>query len=286
MTRRLIVTADDFGMSLEVNEAVEQAHRNGILTCASLVVAGEAAEDAVRRAKAMPTLDVGLHLALHGAMAQQPEGNQAILADDGRDLGENPAATGIGIALFPKVRSAARREFAAQFDAFRKTGLPLAYIDGHWHCHQNPFVLAMVLKIAKPMGAKGVRVPFEPYGFSRRIAGEGFAPARLAHVFGHWPLAMEMRRQIREAGMVANDRFFGKNDNGAMTEELLIGLARNLPEGITEVGLHPATKPWPHRHAPPPHWRPEPELAGLTSPRVRAEIEARGIRLCRWSDLS
>jgi hypothetical protein len=71
-----------------------------------------------------------------------------------------------------------------------------------------------------------------------------------------------------------------------MTEELLLELARYLPEGITEVGLHPATKAWPHRHAPPPHWRPEPELAGLTSPRVRAEIEARGIQLCRWSDLA
>lgn len=286
MKRQLVVTADDFGMSLEVNEAVEEAHRKGILTCASLVVAGEAVEDAVRRAKAMPGLEVGLHLALHGAMARQPDGNEAILAANGKDLGENPAVTGIGIALFPGVRAAARREFAAQFEGFRQTGLPLGYIDGHWHCHQNPFVLAMVLKMARPMGAKGVRIPFEPWNFSRKIAGEGLAPARLAHVLGHWPLSLEMRRQIRKAGMVANDRFFGKNDNGAMTEELLLGLARNLPDGVTEVGLHPATRVWPHRHAPPPSWRPEPELAALTSPRVRAEIEAQGIQLCRWSDLA
>ena len=69
MSARLIVTADDFGMSMEVNEAVEEAHRNGILTCASLVVAGDAAEDAVRRAKRLPGLGVGLHLAIFGARA-------------------------------------------------------------------------------------------------------------------------------------------------------------------------------------------------------------------------
>lgn len=286
MSKRLIVTADDFGMSLEVNEAVEEAHRNGILTCASLVVAGEAAEDAVRRARAMPGLGVGLHLALHGAMAQEPEGNESLVAANGRDLRETPARTGIGIAVSPRIRAAARREFAAQFEAYRKTGLPLGHLDGHWHCHQNPFVLAMVLEMGKPLGLKAVRIPFEPWNLSRRVAGEGLAPARLAHVLTHWPLALEMRRQVRKAGCVANDRFYGKNDGGAMTEALLLNLASNLPEGVTEVGLHPATKVWPHRHAPPPHWRPAPELAGLTSPAVRAEIVARGITLCRWSDLA
>ena len=92
MSARLIVTADDFGMSLEVNEAVEEAHRKGILTCASLVVAGEAAEDAVRRAKRLPELGVGLHLAVFGARASAAE--PSLLAPDGVNLGESPVSTG------------------------------------------------------------------------------------------------------------------------------------------------------------------------------------------------
>ena len=283
MTRHLIVTADDFGMSQDVNEAVEQAHREGILTCASLVVAGDAVDDALRRMARMPALGVGLHLALYGAQASHSE--PSLLAPDGVHLGENPASTGARIMLSATVREAARREVAAQFEAYRKTGLPLGHLDGHWHCHQHPAVLAMAIKLGKPLGLKAVRLPYEPWQFSRAVAGQGLALSRLGHAMGHWPLALAMRRQLRAAGLVTSDRFFGKNDAGFVSEALLERLARHLPPGVTELGLHPAARTWTGPHAPPAEWQQAGELAALTSPRVKAALEERGIKLIRWADL-
>ncbi len=284
MSARLIVTADDFGMSLEVNEAVEEAHRNGVLTCASLVVAGDAAEDAVRRAKRMPGLGVGLHLAIFGARASA-EG-KSVVAPDGANLGYNPVRAGSAIMVLPSGRKAARREIAAQFEAYRHTGLELGHLDGHWHCHQHPTVLAQALDIGVPLGLKALRIPYEPFGFSRRVAGKGKAGARLSHAICGLPLTLTMRLQALAAGVSVNDRFFGKTDDGFITEDLLVSLAENLPSGVTELGLHPATETWGGAHSPPAHWRQADELSALTSPRVRAAIERRGIALIRWADLA
>ena len=284
MKRRLIVTADDFGMSLEVNEAVEEAHRNGILTCASLVVAGDAAEDAVARARRMPGLGVGLHLAIFGARASA--GEPSVLAADGANLDERPVRTGSAIMMLPSGRKAARREIAAQFEAYRKTGLELGHLDGHWHCHQHPIVLAQALEIGVPLGLKALRIPYEPFGFSRRVAGRGKGGARLGHAIMGLPLMLTMRLAAKAAGVAANDRFFGKTDDGFISEELLLSLLDSLPPGVTELGLHPATETWRGAHCPPAHWRQADELAALTSPRVRAAVEQRGIVLQRWADLA
>ena len=284
MSRRLIVTADDFGMSLEVNEAVEQAHRDGILTCASLVVAGNAAEDAVRRAKRLPGLGVGLHLAMFGAPAAAA--GSSLLAPDGASLGASPVSTGIAVMISPSARKAASREFAAQFEAYRKTGLPLGHLDGHWHCHQHPAVLSIALELGKPLGLKAVRIPYEPFGFSRDVGlGRTNGPRRV-HAISHWPLTRAMRWQVRRAGMAANDRFFGKTDNGRIDEPLLLSLVAKLPHGITELGLHPSTANWHGSHAPPADWLVAQELAALTSPVLRAAIDRHGIELCRWSDIA
>lgn len=284
MTARLIVTADDFGMSLEVNEAVEEAHRKGILTCASLVVAGDAAADAVKRAKRLPGLGVGLHLAIFGARASAT--GRSVVAPDGQNLGYSPVIAGSAIMVTPAGRRAARREIAAQFEAYRKTGLALGHLDGHWHCHQHPTVLAQALEAGKPLGLKALRVPYEPFGFSRRVAGRGKSGSRLAHAILGLPLTLTMRLQAAIAGIAVNDRFFGKIDDGFITEDLLVSLAGNLPPGVTELGLHPATRTWTGEHCPPAHWQQAAELAALTSPSVRAAIDESGVRLIRWADLA
>lgn len=281
--KRLIVTADDFGLSLEVNEAVEQAHRDGILTCASLMVTGPAAEDALRRARRLPELGIGLHLALYDAPAAFAEPSR--IAPDGRTLGMDSTGTGIAIMLSREVRGAARREIAAQFAAFARTGLQLGHLDGHWHCHQHPGVLALAIEAGKPLGLRGMRVPYEPYAFSRRVAGRGLQPGRLAHVLGHLPLALEMRRQARRAGLRTNDSFFGKNDAGAVDEAMLLAMIAALPPGTTEAGLHPAAGHWPGPHNLPAGWQPATELATLTSSGLREAMAANGVALCRWADL-
>jgi hopanoid biosynthesis associated protein HpnK len=283
LKRRLIITADDFGLSVEVNEAVEQAHREGVLTCASLMVTGPACEDALRRARRLPELGVGLHLALYDAPACHPDPSP--IAPDGRALGVDSTRTGVALMLSTKVRGAARREVAAQFEAYRKTGLRLGHLDGHWHCHQHPAILALAIEQGRAHGLRAVRVPYEPYAFSRRANGGGVQPGRLAHVLGHYPLALEMRRQLRGAGLRYNDSFFGKNDAGAISEALLVRMIAALPAGVTEAGLHPAAAHWDGPHQLPADWTPAAELAALTSPVLREAIAAHGAELCRWADL-
>jgi hopanoid biosynthesis associated protein HpnK len=282
--RRLIVTADDFGMSPEINEAVELAHREGILTCASLVVAGRAAEDAIRRARRMPGLGVGLHLALLDAPAMAP--GPSGIAPGGSELGASPVAMGIAIMFPGKARAAARREIEAQLEAYRKSGLELAHLDGHWHFHQHPGVLAMALELAGPLGLKAVRVPYESPGFYSDITGGRIAPWRLPQAAGLYALARGMRRRIAAAGLATSDRFYGLRDAGHVGEEQLVRLARRLPAGVTEAGLHPATGNARGPHALPAGWDPACELAALTSPAVRAAVEASGVELCRWADIA
>jgi hopanoid biosynthesis associated protein HpnK len=285
VTPGLIVTADDFGLSMEVNEAVEEAHRNGVLTCASLVVAGEAAEDAVRRARRMPKLGVGLHLAwLDAPSALPPEEIPDLYDPAVRGLDSRPAVTGTKIALFKSVRDQARAEMAAQFKRFAKTGLELDHVDGHWHFHQHPTLTSLLIReMAPKYGVKAVRVPREPPLASWRAAGKRGLFARLRTAAGHALLWARMRRALSRAGIGSNDWFFGLNDGGHIGRELLIGMIQNLPAGVSEIGLHPASGPLSGPFAPPASWRVTEELAALTDPDVKAA--AGRTRLGRFSEL-
>lgn len=287
MTRRLIVTADDFGMSREVNEAVEEAHRKGVLSGASLVVSGDAAGDALERARRLPDLDVGLHLALYGAPAQAELAHIGLLLrSSGDGLGYRPIATGALIALSRRAQAQAQREIEAQFQAFERTGLRLAYLDGHWHCHQHPFLLRMLLERGRGVGLSAVRVPYEPPLPSWRAAGRRGLGHRFADACAHRPLAVNMRAQLRKAGVAHNDWFFGKCDGGEMTVDRLERLIAELPGGVSEFGLHPATASWAGPDAPPPHWRAADELAALLDPRLPEACRRHGVRLTRYSDLA
>lgn len=281
MTRRLIVTADDFGLSVEVNEAVEEAHRNGILTQASLMVAGPAADDAIRRMKRMPDLGVGLHLALHGAPAEAAVEDIPALVTSRGTLSERSVAIGAALALSPALRRQARREIAAQFDAFRCAGLAVRHLDGHWHCHQHPWILRLAIELGQPLGLRTMRIPYEPV----RPAGDRPFAGRLLHAASHWPLARYMRRCVHAGGLTANDWFFGKNDAGHMTRDLLHRLIASLPPGVSEIGLHPASRPWTGNHAPPATWDPTGELAALVDRGTHAVCAAHDVRLCRFDDL-
>ncbi|HWA62342.1 MAG TPA: hopanoid biosynthesis-associated protein HpnK [Caulobacteraceae bacterium] len=281
--RLLIVTADDFGLSLEVNEAVEAAHRRGILTCASLVVAGAAAEDAIRRAKAMPDLGVGLHLALVDAPPALPPGEIPDLVDERGALTLNPAGVGTKIAFSRRARDEARAEVRAQFEAFRRSGLALDHVDGHWHFHQHPAITDLIVELAPEYGVKAVRTPNEPALASWRAAGRRGLAARTATALGHAPLWARLRRRLTAAGIATNDWFFGLNDGGAMDAGQLARTIANLPPGASEIGLHPAAAPPPAPHAPPAAWRLVDEMNGLMAPEVREA--ARAVRLGRFCDL-
>ncbi len=282
--RRLIVTADDFGLSQAVNEAVEEGHRKGVLTCASLVVAGEAAEDAVRRARKMPNLGVGLHLALLDAPSAMPAAEIPDLVEpDGSGLASRPFWTGTKIALVKSVRAQAEAEMRRQFEMFRATGLPLDHMDGHWHFHQHPSLMGLLVHgMAREFGVRAVRVPNEPALPSWRAAGRRGLVRRARRSLSNAALWSATRSRLRKAGIGSNDWFFGLNDGGAVTRELMLGIVANLPPGVSEIGMHPASAPLSGPYAPPAHWRVTEELAALTDPDVTQAFKA--VRLGRFAD--
>ena len=285
--RRVIITGDDFGMSVEVNEAVEEAHRRGVLTAASLVVTGDAAADAVARARRMPELGVGLHLALvHAPAALSKEQVAELMDENGRGFGRRMWKTGSKIALFPSVRRQALAEMRAQFELFRKTELALDHVDGHRHFHQHPWLLGALIALAPEYGIRAVRLPREPALRSWRAAGHVGLGRRLGDVAAHWPLLCLMQRMLRSAGIASNDWFFGKHDGGAIGRSWLLRLLEQLPAGVSEIGLHPASRSWPPPYGPPAHWRVTEELAALLDRDVIVACRRPGLRLAKFSDLT
>ena len=283
--RSLIITADDFGLSLAVNEAVEEAHRKGVLTCASLMVTGPAAEDAVARARRMPNLGVGLHLALLDAPAAlDPCDIPDLVERGGRSLASTPAVTGARIAFDRYVRGQARAEMRAQLELFAHTGLPLDHVDGHWHFHQHPTLIGLLIEMAPGFGIRAVRVPNEPALASWRAAGRTALVGRMAVALAQGPLWSAMRRRLRSAGIGCNDWFFGLREGGHVTRERLLGMIANLPPGVSEIGMHPSSAPMTGPHAPPSSWSQREELAALIDDDVIAACGR--VRTGRFSDLT
>jgi len=279
------VTADDFGASPEVNRAVEQAHRDGILTCASLMVGAPAADDAVARARALPSLRVGLHLVLVcGRPVLPPAAVPDLVGPDGR-FSERLVRAGFSFFFRPRVRAQLTAEIRAQFERFAATGLSLDHANAHNHMHLHPTVLGLMLRIGTEFGLAAVRLPHEPFLASWRGAGEGFA-GRLAGDLALRPLRALFRWRLRRAGVACNDQVFGMNDSGAMDRARLGGFLDHLPDGVTELYLHPATAPWPGMDAGARHYRVADELAALTDPGVAARLAASGAAPTSFSALA
>ena len=270
MRNFLIITADDFGLHEAVNEAVEQASRAGVLTAASLMVAAPAADDAIRRARELPHLRVGLHLVLADGKALLPPHLIPALADrDGR-MASRMFVDGVRFFALPGVRRQLEAEIRAQFCAFARTGLELDHVNVHKHFHVHPSLLGMLMRIGRDFGATAVRVPDEPSWVAARRGAPlaGAAAALLA------PWIALMKHRLRRAHILYNDRIFGVAASGRMDEPALLEILSRLPPGIAEIYLHPATLSGSAIAASMHGYRHAEEFAALMSPRVRAAIES------------
>ena len=273
MQNFLIVTADDFGLHASVNEAVEQASRAGVLTAASLMVAAPAAADAVRRARGLPGLRVGLHLVLADGHAMLSGDLIPDLADEAGRMNDRMFVNGVRFFLSPEVRRQLEAEIRAQFSAFLRTGLTLDHVNVHKHFHLHPTLLDMLLRIGREYGVPAVRVPDEPLWFAARAGGwpAGAGSVLLA------PWVAIMKRRLRAARMPHNDHLFGVAASGAMDEAKLLTILARLPPGVTEIYLHPATRSGAAIASSMREYRHCDELAALLSPRVREAIVARNL---------
>ncbi|MDX1951571.1 MAG: hopanoid biosynthesis-associated protein HpnK [Verrucomicrobiota bacterium] len=276
--RRLIVNADDFGRSREINHAVIRAHREGILTTASLMVTGEAFDEAVTLARANPTLGVGLHLTLVcGVPVLDPREvpmlvRPAVAPRKNSTFLENPVTAGITFFFNQDAKLQVEREIEAQFTRFYQTGLPLDHVNGHLHFHLHPTVLDILLRRAAEWGIKRMRLTRDLPGLSLMTAS-GRICYRLSHTVIFGILAAWSKRKFKAAGILHTDQVFGLLQDTLVDAEYIQRLLPLLPEGISELYSHPSTDLFVN------------ELEGLVAPGVLEMVKQEGIELIRYQDL-
>ncbi len=268
--KRVIISADDFGLSEAVNEAVEAAHRDGILTSASLMMAAPATADAVRRARRLPDLAVGLHLVLVDGPAVLPRAAIPDLVDTAGRFGADQARRGFAYGFRPGLRRQLAAEIAAQFAAFAATGLVLDHANAHKHMHLHPGVARMMIEAGRRFDLRALRVPAEPPAV---LAASGTRPGIGDRALYLW--SGVLRRMARRAGLMVNDHAFGIAWSGHMTAARLRRLAPNLPEGLSEIYFHPASWRDPGLVALMPDYEHEAEFQALQDPELAAALPAR-----------
>src|SRR5262249_46725603 len=178
----------------------------------------------------------------------------------------------------PRARQQAATEIRAQLEVFRRTGLRLDHVDGHHHFHQHPVVQRILLALASEFGIRAMRLPAEPALRSWRATRSG-ALRRIGNALLAGTRLWAMRRRLRRAGLACNDAMLGLADTGQMTPSRLRQLLTALPEGVTELYVHPATRRWSGADAFPATYAPEAEFAALLDPEVKAAIAASGASL-------
>jgi len=243
------------------------------------MVAAPEAQDAVSRARSMPNLRVGLHLALTDALpALPPEKIPRLVGRAGR-LRADLARLGFDLAVDRDARRQMRAEIEAQFAAFRATGLALDHVNVHQHFHLHPVVAAMVIGIGRAYRMRALRAPYEPRRMIA-LADESSAPAYRAVEQG---CAAWLRRLAKRAGLATADGVLGLRWSGCMTAQRLQSLLSRLPPGFWEIYLHPAT-----RDAFPgcaPGYRYVDELAALVDPLSIEALRRAGRSIGGYGDL-
>ncbi|RME49076.1 MAG: ChbG/HpnK family deacetylase [Chloroflexi bacterium] len=280
-TLELIFNADDFGRLPAINAAVIRAHREGVLTSASLMVTGDAVEEAVALAHEWPTLAVGLHVVVVAGRAVLSPGEIPHLVDERGYFDANPVRAGLRYFFSTVARQELARELSAQFDSFVSMGLAVSHVDGHLLMHLHPTVLGLLLPLIRRYDVAGFRLPHDDL----RLA-LGVRPRRWGTKIT-WAAAFAMlcrwtRRRLRGSRAVTTDHVFGVFQSGHMSEAYVLRILDHLGEQVqsAELYFHPSTEWLGEPYGPNPQ-----DLATLLSPAVRHKIQERGMHLTTYPHL-
>jgi len=272
LRRRLIINADDFGRSHSINQAVIRAHREGVLTTASLMVNEAACAEAVALARENPKLGVGLHLTLLcGHSALSPEKIPGLVNSRG-EFSDSPVGVGFRYFFQRNLRKQLRAEIHAQFKKFRDTGLPLDHVNGHLHLHLHPTVFGILMEDAEELGIRHLRLTRDCFARSRRMA-RGRWLYRATHALIYARLSQRAREPLRRRGIRHAQMTFGLLQDSRVDEDYILKLLPELPPGDSELYSHPSLDKFKH------------EFEALVSPRVKDQIQTLGIELIRYRDL-
>lgn len=268
----VIFNADDFGRSASINAAVIQAHREGVLTTASLMVNGAAFAQAVELARENPSLGVGLHLTLVMGRATLPADQLPGLVNREGWFTNNPIAGGMSAFFNTGQRALLKREIAAQIEKFRQTGLTMDHVNGHLNFHLHPTVFDLLMELRAEWAGAGFRATKDIFWLNARLA-KGRWMDRYFHAVIFNRLSARSRKRLRTDAIAHTEHVFGLLQNGRMDEPYLQQLLPALPPGPVEIYSHPSLHS--HRH----------ELDALTSPRIADLVKKLGIQPCRYQNL-
>jgi hopanoid biosynthesis associated protein HpnK len=271
-SRRLIVNADDFDRSESINLAVIRAHREGILTTASLMVNEPAADEAIRLARENPKLGVGLHLTLVcGATALPPEQIPCLAGASGR-FAENAVAAGWRYFFSARCKAELRSEIEAQVAKFHAAGLHMDHVNGHLHLHLHPVVFGILMDIAERWGIRAMRLTRDRFFLNTRLASGQWA-YRASHAVIFGLLSARARRPLARHNIRHTAAVFGLLQNARVDAAYVEQLLPRLPAGDSELYSHPSLD------------QSKSELDALINPAIRCLPQQLGIRLIRYQDL-
>jgi hopanoid biosynthesis associated protein HpnK len=290
--RRLIINADDFGLTAGVNRAILEAHEHGVVTSATLMANGQAFEDAIALAQSRPGLGVGCHVVLvDGASLLDETAVRSLLDRGGNRFGHPRFREGItrfgALALLGRLaENEIEAEATAQIRKLQTAGITVTHLDSHKHTHLFPRVLRPLLRAAASCGVKAIRNPFE------RIQGSQLAAS--PSLWRRWTevgilrsLARQFREAVQQAGISTPDGTLAIAATGSLNERLLRLMVENLPDGTWELVCHPGYNDADLRRV---HTRlrasREQELRILTSSSTRNLLEMNGIEIVSFRDFS
>ncbi|MCW8085812.1 hopanoid biosynthesis-associated protein HpnK [Sabulicella glaciei] len=266
MTPRLIFTADDLGLAAEVNEGTERAHREGVLSAASLMVGEAGFEEGVRVARSNPDLAIGLHLTLTDGHPVLPAARIPSLTQKNGRFRDDMASLGLLLALSREARAELAAEVAAQLARFAETGLRCDHVNAHKHYHLHPHIAAALMQAAAGAGVRAIRLPNEDPAMPRKAdPSSRKLPSALLN---GWVAVL--RKRARNWGLAAPDRVLGFAWSGAFSADRLRAVLPLLPGGVTELYFHPAMRGGFAGSAP--GYRYADELAALTDAQVREAV--------------
>lgn len=284
--RRLIINADDFGLTAGVNRAIAEANRSGVLTSATMMANARAFAEAAVLAKSQPSLKTGCHVVLIDG--DPVSANLPSLTNGSSRFRTSLKQFALAAVQRRLSSDEIQREAEAQIRKIQSQGITLTHIDSHKHTHMFPHVLRPVLRAAKACGIRAVRNPFEPLRAWPHSAVLG-TPAlwlRSAGVTAFQMFAGEFRRALKEEGMLSTDGTVGIAATGKLDQKMLLRILAVLPEGTWELVCHPGhsdadlqaagTRLIASR---------ETELAALTSSETKDALARQKIELISYAEL-
>lgn len=275
--RFAIINGDDFGFSHGVNQGIILAHEQGILTSTSLMVTGDAAEEAIALARTHPNLAVGLHLVLVCGRSVLPPEQIPHLVDSQGNFSDSSLLAGLRYQFHPAAREELRQEIRAQLTKFQASGLPLSHVDGHLHLHVHPVVLQILVELAQEFNIRFIRLPAEELGKTLKLTRQDLLTKLLwSGVFAG--LRRYGERLLTSQGISFAERVYGLLQTGNVTEEYLLGLIPQIQANLIEIYCHPAKFQTGEPLNGPPGAG-EAELAALLSQQVRELLTANGFEL-------